>query len=197
MADVFATTPRVVLTTFLHALVGGAVIGWLVAVDEEADQVGVGIVCGLAYALYRTALDLERFVKVRRDARRRVGPRFDSDRAVLARAMRTGELPADPSLDEPLMAAIGIARRRPRWFFGDDAPEWVPAAVGVVVCGLAAGYVGLPLGLVVLVLPAIAWLRRADGPGGEPLILLHQAALGRSGLVAASSGGLTYADLRR
>ena len=197
MADVFASTPRVVLTTFLHALLGGAIVGWLVAVDEtEGLSVGAWVFWGLVYAAYRTARDLERFVKVRREARQRVGPRFDTDRPALARALRTGELPADPSLDEPLMAAVGIARRRPPWFFADDVPDWVPVAVGVLVCGTVAIVVGLPWGPIALLLPVIAEVRRHQGPGEEPLIALHKAAMGRTGLAPASPGGLTYADLR-
>jgi hypothetical protein len=197
MADVFGSTPRVVVTTFLSAAVGGAVVGWLVAIDRDTNEVSLAtwLVGGLAYAVYRTARELERFVSVRRDARRRVGPRFDTDRPALARALRTGELPADPSLDEPLMAAIGIARRRPSWF-GEDAPAWLPWGLGIVVCGLVVGYVGLPWGPLVLVLPALAGWRRLQEPSEEPLITLHKQAMARRGIAPASSGGLTYADLR-
>ena len=197
MADVFAPLPRAVLTTFLHAAVGGAVVGWLVAIDNDTNEVSVAawIGWGLAYALVRAAFDLEDFAKARREARQRIGPRFDTARPVLARSLRTGDLPADPTMDGPLLTAIGIARRRPGWL-AEDVPEWVPWAVGIVVCGLAIGYFGLPWGPLVLVLPAIAWWRRSQRPAEEPLITLHKAALARTGIATAPSGGLTYADLR-
>ena len=108
-------------------------LGW--AVLQSSDRrLGAGdvsfrgaLVSGVLFAAVMTGWKVVELVRRRKNARRAIGPRFDTDRRALAEAMRTGELPADPTLDEPLLAAISFRRVRTRE--GPDLPAWVGWAV--------------------------------------------------------------------
>jgi len=113
---------------FIYYAVAFGALG-LILPGGSARTVSAAIVTGLLFGGLMTAMSA---VWRRRD-RARAGNHPGTERAVLERALRTGELPADPALDSSL---IGLIRRR------REQLAWASKA-GPVIFGFFAVVSGL------------------------------------------------------
>jgi hypothetical protein len=151
------------------------------------------LVSGVLFAAWMTGATLYRVVAQRQKARRAIGPRFDTDRRALAQALKTGELPVDPTLNGPLLSAISFRRNRSRG--EDDVPPWV----GWLIVAVALPYVVWLLGwpwVLVLLLPLLIRLLRWRLRTIVDIDELRLAAQRRMGIEPGDPGVLTYDDLQ-
>jgi hypothetical protein len=192
VSEVFGSNRRVALesavylvcVTLIWAAVQTSDRSWA---DPPVSLRG-GLLGGLAFAAFMRACDLFRLVGRRKEARRAIGPRFDTDRPALAAALRTGELPADPTLDGPLLAALRIRRQLADDADDRDLPRWVSwPFVAVGLTGLV-WFLGWPWTLVILVPAAIGWWRRWSRPAVDLDAL--RSAVERRLRVPTGDGGL-------
>jgi hypothetical protein len=110
---------------FVYYAVAFGALG-LILPGGTADSVGGAVVGGLGFGAAMTAVTA---VWRRRDTAA-AGRRGGSERVLMERALRTGELPADPSLDPALMALI--TRRRSQLNWGRKAGPWVFGTLAVM-----------------------------------------------------------------
>ncbi len=133
------------------------------------------IFLGLAFGTWMTA-----FVAVTccRD-QVAAGPLGIPDRVVIARALRTGELPIDEALDQPLLSLIERRRRQLRW--ASKVYPWLFGGLAVVgLVTVVAEHDAVSLLYVVLYLAVLVYLRRSSVRGAARLYRLESAIRHRS-----------------
>jgi hypothetical protein len=195
MFDVLASKRAVAVEAIDHFLCLALVMALLKSSDrgwpKQNLSFGDALSFGALFAAIVTGWYLWKLSVRRSEARRAIGPRFATDRQALADAMKTGELPRDPSLDRPLLVAISFSDRARREFT-------VPDRTGVLIIAASVAYMvwvlWWPWTLLILAISIGRWRRRSRAV--VDLDELRLAAQRRQGVPPADPGGLTYADLR-
>ena len=121
------------------------------------------------------------FVAVmRRRDQRAAGPHGIPDRVAMARSLRSGELPTDEALDQPLLGLVERRRRQLRW--ASRFNPWFFGALGVfALVDVVAEHDTASVVYLVLYLALIVYLRRASVQGAARLDRLESAIRQRSG----------------